>query len=159
MGEYFVIANTDTQEFVEPKPSKLWEILASYPALVYYLQAEGNLGDGGNPEMRRAAVPTTDGRTLGETQGEELPPSIDLDRFNTKLEAWWPNFGRWAKDHVRIVGSHAAEATWEEIRRSPEWENITDEILPEVRRFEARRDTPPDADLDRDVACAPDLVI
>jgi len=104
MGQYFVIANLDKKEYINPHRmafgAKLWEIAVNRIAAVFpFLLRQSSEGGGG-----------------------------DID-FDSKYA------GRWAGDRIVVVGDYDDSGLYDFVKVSPEWKEISPEILDELNKF------------------------
>jgi hypothetical protein len=126
MGQYYNIANEDKQEYIVPSLLKMWEIMNNPIAgSLFYLTADAPHDGGGTPTANYGRFRDKEG-------------NVDWEAFHEANNVVWPNFGRWSGDRIRTVGDYAESGLYDDLK-GPEWTDISDEVLPEIRA--AKEDT------------------
>lgn len=126
-GQYYSLANLDTNEYIDPwtagSGAKLWELcMNDVTKLLPYLLAQGANGSGGDPHVPWGPFGTED-------------DEVDWEAYYDTLDDASANCGRWAGDRITVVGDYDESGLYQTVRDSGEWTEITPEIREEVLAF------------------------
>jgi hypothetical protein len=126
-GQYHILLNLDTQEYIDPREmgsgQKLFELcMNDVSRLLPYLLSQSANASGGDPRIPWGEFEQTDG-------------SIDWETYHKALDEAFPNCGRWAGDRITVVGDYDESGLYHEARDSHEYTEITAEIREEVLAF------------------------
>jgi len=107
MGQYFLIANLDRKEYIDPHSlgygAKLWEICASnLPGLLVYLLRKSN--------------------ELGGGDVRDEPSELGF-------------CGRWAGNKIVVIGDYDESGLFRKIRNDPSWKDISADAADEYNDF------------------------
>ncbi len=160
MGQYFVIANLDKKEYIEPRLKGLWEICANNDCRILpYLLATNNQDSTG-------LMVVVDGkpedalRKLGKDKYEVVRYNEEANY--TLLKRRLKYFGRWCGDRIAVVGDYADKADNYDTDRQPSFSeiletfrDITDGAVKEFNEFIGDDDLK----VGKITAMSPDVVI
>lgn len=154
MGQYYLIANRDRQEYVRPASKKLRAIVLNDPAVLPYLLKQTDVDGQGAGDLHIPRDEYPDGLQGKPT---ELAKWLDSEEYQKQIAERWPHAGRWAGDRICVVGDYDSSGLFDEIEASDEWNDITDPVRRQAKAFE--KDSAGGAGGDReDLSALPDLV-
>jgi hypothetical protein len=118
MGQYFAAVNTDKKEFVCPwcigGVAKLWEWAANSPGAIFtLLLRKSDEGGGGDFYGYHRGC------------GEGGPITCPLNAIA----------GRWAGDHVALVGDYDSSQLWSELYEHKSYRNISKSLVATWNEF------------------------
>lgn len=110
MGQYYSLANLDTNEYIDPwtagSGAKLWEFcMNDVTKLLPYLLGQGANGSGGDPYIPWGQFETEDGE-------------VDWEAHAAALDDACTNCGRWAGDRITVVGDYDESELYQTARDS-----------------------------------------
>ena len=118
MGQYFAAVNTDKKEFVCPwcigGGAKLWEWAANPPGAIFTLLLRRS-DEGGGGDFY--------GYHRGSGEGGPIRGPLS------------PIAGRWAGDHIALVGDYDSSRLWEELYQRKTYRNISEDLVREWNDF------------------------
>jgi hypothetical protein len=133
MGQYYLIANHDRKEYIQPASQKLHAIVLNDPAVLPYLLKQTDVDGQGSGDLR---IPKDEYPVDGREKPTELAAWLDSDEYQERIQKRWPHAGRWAGQRVCVIGDYDSSGLFSKIQTSDEWDDITEPVRAEAKAFE-----------------------
>jgi len=149
MGQYFRIVNLDKKEWIEPDGRKLWELCTNNSIrMLGYLLATNNWDGTHIARYFYSRKELEELEKFYSNQGLDYDVVIINDKdFKGYVVPRLKYFGRWCGDRIAVVGDYADSPlcsnykvgvtgpSYEELKKNPEWKNITEDVIKEFNLF------------------------
>jgi len=139
MGQYYVLCNLDSKQFVNLQKLgsglKLWEVsMSNVPRILPYLLRETDSSGGGDPRVRLSRDDFRD-----DSGDVDVDSMLEAERQQT--QETYQMMGSWSGDRVVFLGDYSEmesedyDTLYQEIHNDDSWTDVSRQVAQEVSEF------------------------